>query len=157
MYPAKILDYAENFIPNDLDIEISNISFSVESLPEKLRIGISFVVTGRPPHFQCFTYNHNYVKIKSNVQVDIKRLTLLEVSGPTIIYDFNGTMPIQKGGEAIFDVTNPNNYWIIHQTGRRIRVLLQSNIRGTFLRVYSADYVPDNNQWEPKPMLVTFD
>lgn len=36
MYPAKILDYAESYIPNFLDIEVSNIIFSVQSVPNKL-------------------------------------------------------------------------------------------------------------------------
>ncbi|MCS7053506.1 MAG: hypothetical protein NZM09_07195 [Ignavibacterium sp.] len=156
MYPAKLLNYAESLIPNFLAIEISNIDFSLRSLSGKLQIGISFVAAGIAPNYQCYTFNHNFVKITSNVQVDIKRLTLV-TGGGTIIYDFNGTMPIQKGGEVVFNVTNPNNYWITNQSGRRIRVLLQSNIRGTFLRVYSADYVPDNDQWMLKPMLVTFD
>lgn len=156
IYPAKIIDYAESFIPDFLSIEVSNITFSLQSIPGKLQIGISFIVTGISPYYQCYTFNHSHVKIKSNVKVDIKRLTLFEVTG-TVYYDFNGTMPIQKGGEAIFYVYNPNN-WITWQSGRRIRVLLQSEARGTFLRVYTAEYMPDNDNWEgPKNMLVTFD
>lgn len=156
MYPAKLLDYAESFIPNFLDIEVSNIVFSSQSLPGKLRIGISFVVTGIPPNYQCYTYNKTYAKITSNVRVDVKRLTLVNPLGQPLS-DFNGTMPIQKGGEAVFDIyhhTNTANT----QSGRKIRVLLQSDVRGTFLRVYSATYMPNDNQWSgPKPMLVTFD
>lgn len=156
MYPAKVIDYAESFIPDFLAIEISNINFSLQSLPGILQIGISFDVTGNPPYYKCYTFNHSYVKITSNVKVAIKRLTLMNVTG-TVYYDFNGTMAIQKGGEAVFYVYNPNN-WITWQSGRRIRVLLQSEARGTFLRVYTAEYMPDNDQWEgPKTMLVSFD
>lgn len=156
MYPAKILDYAESYVPDFLAIEVSNISFSIQSLPGKLQIGISFIVTGIAPNYQCYTFNKTYAKITSNVRVAVKRLTLM-ISTGEIYYDFNGTMPIQKGGEAVFNIYNPNN-WINAQNGRIIRVLFESDMRGTFLRVYSAAYMPDNNQWEgPKPMQVTFD
>lgn len=156
MYPAKILDYAESYVPDFLDIEVSNIGFSVQSLIGKLQIEISFEVTGIAPFYQCYTYNHIYVKITSNVRVDIKRLTLGNILGE-VYYDYNGTTEIQKDGEAIFNVYNSNNS-AISQNGRYIRVLLQSEERGTFLRVYSAAYMPYDDQWNgPKPVQVSFD
>lgn len=145
MYPAKILDYAESFIPNSLAIEISNIGFSVQSLIGKLQIVITFVATGIQPYYQCYTYNRALVKIISNVRVDVKRLTLVGALGDTY-YDFNGTMSIQKNGEAIFHVGHPQNTANM-QSGRFIRVLLQSDIRGTFLRRYNASYMPEDHQW----------
>lgn len=156
MYPAKILDYAENFVPNFLAIEVSNITFSVQSLPSKLQIGIAFEVTGIPPFYQCYTYEHTRVKITSNVRVDVIRLTVGNIAGD-VYYDFNGTMAIQKGGYAIFNYYNENNT-AISQGGRYVRVLLRSDVRGTFLRRYNAWYMPNNGQWYgPLNMQVTFD
>ncbi|BDQ02993.1 hypothetical protein [Ignavibacterium sp.] len=156
MYPAKILDYAESYVPDFIDVEVSNIIFSVQSQPSKLHIAISFVVTGISPDYKAYTYNRSYAKITSNVRVDIKRLILLSVLGD-IYYEFNGTMPIQKDGEAVFNVYNSNNN-VNFQSGRRLIVVFQSDIRGTFLRVYTAEYMPINNQWEgPKNMMVSFD
>lgn len=156
MYPAKILDYAENFVPNFLAIEVSNITFSVQSLPSKLQIGIAFEVTGIPPLFQCYTYENTKVKITSNVRVDIIRLTIGNSLGE-LYYDFNGTITIQNGGEAIFNYYNQNNS-AISQSGRYIRVLFRSDVRGTFLRKYNAWYMPNNGQWYgPLAMQVTLD
>jgi hypothetical protein len=156
MYPAKILDYAESYIPDFLDIEVSNIIFSVQSLPSKLQIVISFVVTGIAPDYKGYTYNRQYAKITSNVRVDIKRLILLSGIGE-IYYEFNGTMPIQKDGEAVFNVYHSQN-GVTFQSGRKIIVILRSDLRGTFLRVYSAVYMPINYQWEgPKDMMASFD
>lgn len=145
MYPAKILDYAENYIPNFLDVEVSNILFSVISKPGKLQIGITFDVIGIAPFYQCLTYNHSKVKITSNVRVDIIRLTVGNIAGQ-VYYDYNGVTQIQKDGNAIFNYYDQNNL-AIYQGGRYVRVLLHSDIRGTFLRRYNAWYMPDNSQW----------
>lgn len=156
MYPAKVIDYAESYIPDFLDIEVSNIIFSAHSVPGKLKIAISFIVTGIPPHYKCYTYNRQYAKITSNVRADIKRLILLSATGD-IYYEFNGTMPIQKDGEAVFNVYHPQNQ-ANFSGGRKIIVIFQSDIRGTFLRAYTAEYMPINNQWEgPKAFIVSFD
>lgn len=117
---------------------------------------ISFVVTGISPDYKCYTYNRQYAKIKSNVRVDVIRLTL--VAGSGVIYsDFNGTRPIQKDGEEIFNIYNSNN-GNNYESGRVIKVLLKSDVRGTFFRVYSANSMPWDNEWKgPKPMQVAFD
>ena len=145
MYPAKLLDYAESFIPGDLDIEVSNIGFSIQSLSGKLKVSISFTATGTMPYYQLYTYNHSQVKLKSNVNVNIKRLTVGNLLGQ-IYYDYNGNTAVSKDQEAVFNVYNENN-WLTSESGRYVRVLLQSDVRGTFLRRYSAAYLPDNNQW----------
>lgn len=156
MYPVKILNYAGSIIPDYLDIEVSNINFSVQLFNGKFQIGIDFDVTGIQPFYQCYTYNHTKVKIKSNVRVDIKRLTVGDVLGG-VYYDFNGTMPVAKNGEAIFNYYDQNNLATIN-SGRYIRVLLQSDVRGTFLRKYDASYMSNDGQWKgPKPVGVSFD
>lgn len=156
IYPAKVLDYAESFTPGYLAIEVSNIIFAVNALPGKLRISISFEVTGIPPHYQCYTFNKTKVKIKSNVAVNVKKLTVFVINGIKY-YEFEGNIPIAKGGEAIFDYYHQNNNTNT-QSGRFIRVLLESDIRGTFLRLYDASYMPTDDQWNgPKSMQVSFD
>jgi hypothetical protein len=157
MYPAKLLDYAESFIPNFLAIEVSNISFSIQSLPGKLQIIIGFDVIGIQPSYQCYTYNKTNVKITSNVRVDIKRLTLISGATGETYYDFNGSVSIEKGGEANFWVYHPQNS-ANTQSGRFIRILLQSDVRGTFLRKYDASYMPSDNQWHgPKAIGISLD
>lgn len=75
----------------------------------------------------------------------------------TIYYEFNGTMPIQKDGEAVFNVYHPQNQ-ANFSGGRKIIVVLRSDLRGVFSRAYTAEYMPINNQWEgPKDFIVSFD
>lgn len=157
IYPAKLLDYAESFIPDFLAVEVSNISFEpIQSLPGKLQIVITFDVTGIPPDYKCYTFNKTYAKITSNVSADVKRLRLISGLGQ-VFSDFVGTMHIQKGGEAVFNIYHKNNV-INYQSGRKIIAFLQSNVRGTFIRVYNAEYMPENNQWsDPKLHISTFD
>lgn len=154
LYPVKIIEYAENYIPDFLDIDISFNQISVQSFPGKLNIGISFTATGTAPAFICSTYNRSTAKIKSNVKVEIKRLTLFDLY--TTYKDWEGTIEIPKGGEASFDIYNAQNTGN-NVNGRYIKILLYSEERGTFLRVYSAANMPYSNQWEQHSQHVSFD
>jgi hypothetical protein len=155
MYPAKLIDFAESFVPEYIDIEVSGINFTWQSLPGKLKIGIEFFVSGIPPNYECYTFNRTKVKIKSNVDADIIRLTVGEPF--TVYYDYNDSIHVPKDGEVIFNTANQNNQ-ATTQNGRYVRVLLHSDIRGTFLRNYDASYMPTNNQWTgPKPVQISID
>lgn len=153
VYPGKILEFAESYIPDFLAIEICNIGFDpIISMQDKVSITVFITAQGIPPAYPGYTRNRNFFRIHSNVAVDVKRVTFYSAALGIVYWDWSGTVSIPKNGETIFQFHCSQQYGddcsgqSTTQGGRRIKVLFES-VRGRFLHIYVADYMPINNQW----------
>lgn len=159
IYPGKVLDFVESYVPDFLAIEVTNISGSTQSLQGKLSISLTITTRGVPPNYSAYTYNQSLLKIKSNVRVTVKRIAFINVSLGHVFWEWNGSTVIPKNGETQFTLQcfgSPCNQ-ANTLSGRRFYVEFESE-RGTFLRAYAADYMPINNEWiGPRTFLVTLD
>lgn len=159
IYPGKVIDFVESYVPDFLAIEVTNISGTTQSLQGKLLISLTISTRGIAPHYSAYTYNQQLLKISSNVRVTVKRIAFINESTRWVFWEWTGNTVIPKGGETQFSLLcsgQPCNQ-ATTQSGRRFYVEFESE-RGTFLRAYAADYMPRNNQWTgPCSFLVTLD
>lgn len=159
MYPGKVLDFVESYVPEFLAIEVTNISGTTQSLQGKLSISLTISTRGVSPYYPAYTYNQQLLKITSNVRVTVKRIAFINVSAGWVFWEWSGSTVIPKNGEAQFSLLcfGQSCNQATTQSGRRFYVEFESE-RGTFLRAYAADYMPFNNEWiGPRSFLVTLD
>lgn len=159
IYPGKVLDFLESYVPQFLAIEVTNISGSTQSMQGKLSISLTITTRGIAPYYPAYTYNQSLLKIKSNVQVTIKRIAFINASQGWVFWEWNGSRVIPKNDSTQFSFQcfgQPCNQ-ATTQSGRRFYVEFESE-RGTFLRAYATDYMPFNNEWiGPRSFQVTLD
>lgn len=153
VYPGKILEFAESFVPEFLAIEVSNIGLDpIVSMQGKVSITAFLTVTGIQPWYPGYTMNRNFFKVRSNVRVTVTNVTFYNASLGITFWDWSGNVSIPKNGETTFQFHCSEQYGddcsgqANTQSGRRIKVLFQSE-RGRFLHIYAADYMPINGQW----------
>jgi hypothetical protein len=154
VYPGKILEFAESYVPPELAIQVSNVGLDpIVSLQGKVSITAFLTVRGIPPTYLGYTQNRNLFKVRPNVAVNVKQIVFADVAYGTIYWQWTGTVSIPKGGEYTFqfhcDQRYGDNCSMLpeSQTSRVIKVLFES-ARGRFLHVYRADYMPINYQWQ---------
>jgi len=159
MYPGKVLDFVESYVPEFLAIEVTNISGTTQSLQGKLSISLTITTRGISPYYEAYTYNQELLKIKSNVRVTVKRIAFINASTKWVYWEWTGSKVIPKGSEAQFSIQcfgKPCNQ-VTSQSGRMFFVEFESE-RGTFLRAYTAENMPINNTWiGPLPFSITLD
>jgi hypothetical protein len=153
VYPGKILEFAESFVPEFLAIEVSNIGLDpIVSMQGKVSITPFLTVTGIQPWYPGYTLNRNFFKVHSNVRVNVTNVTFYNSSLGVVFWDWSGSVLVTKNGEATFQFHCSQQYGddcsgqATTQGGRRIKVLFESE-RGRFLHIYAADYMPINGQW----------
>jgi hypothetical protein len=145
LYPVKILDYVQSFVPGFLNIEVSNIAFNINATSQKLAIGISLTVTGIAPYYKLYTYNRTDMKINTSVDVNIIRITFGNSNGD-VYFDWSGNDFVQKNTEKTYHLGDFNGQ-ANTMSGRYIKVLYRSDVRGTFFRSYNTSYMPKYDSW----------
>lgn len=153
VYPEKILEFAESFVPDFLAIEVSNIGLDpIISMQDRVSITAFLTVTGIPPWYPGYTMNRNFFKVHSNVAVHVTNVTFYNSSLGLTFWNWSGNLSVPKNGETTFQFHCSEQYGddcsgqANTQSGRRIKVLFESE-RGRFLHIYAADYMPINYQW----------
>jgi hypothetical protein len=150
MYPSKVLDYATAFVPDYLDIEVTDIDdLSIVAQSEKLIVNIKISVIGREPIFTVETYNQTKLRVSSPVKITIKNIS---IKSGGLIWEDNTDRQIEKNGSYTYTF---NLSQAILVGGRTIKIFFESPYN-QYVRVYDLVEWLNDNTWTERVNLSSY-
>ena len=153
-YPSKLIDYANESVPDFMDVQVTDISLSLIVAPGLLKFTLAATAHGTPPLFQIQWMlpqaHHLSFRFKGSVATTVNKVTIYDNNGYQMYRNENLNYPIIKGGISdqidISNTVSGNKYYVS---------VLYISTHGEYRRLYAIlDYTGQYNTWftvDPDP------